>query len=83
MLTPKLLIQGYAALRLKSSLHKFYGHHNLVDRYEILISQMPIFDWTVYMNNTQEQEFTPGYMVGSALLVLLVFCVVLLFVFSF
>jgi hypothetical protein len=52
MLTRKLLIQGYAALRLKSSLHKFYGHHNLVDRYEILISQMPRFDLTVHMSNT-------------------------------
>ena len=32
-LTQKLLKQGYAALRLKSSLHKVYGGHpNLVDR---------------------------------------------------
>jgi len=27
-----LLKQGYVAPRLKSSLQKFYGHHNLVDR---------------------------------------------------
>ena len=41
ILTQKLLTQGYNALRLKSSLQKFYGrHHNLVDRYEISISQM-------------------------------------------
>ena len=32
---------GYVALRLKSSLQSFYcGHHNLVDRYGISISQM-------------------------------------------
>ena len=34
--TQKQLKQGYATLRLKSSLHKVYGGHpNLVDRYEI------------------------------------------------
>ena len=39
--TQKLLKQDYVALRLKSSLQKFYGRpHNLVDRYEISISQM-------------------------------------------
>jgi len=41
LLTKELLMQGYVTLRLKSSLHKFYGrHHDLVDRYEISISQM-------------------------------------------
>ena len=41
LLTQKLLNQGYVAPRLKSSLRKFYSrHHNLVDRYEISISQM-------------------------------------------
>ena len=41
LLTQKLLNQGYVAPRLNSSLQKFYGrHHNLVDRYEISISQM-------------------------------------------
>ena len=33
--------KGYVAPRLKSSLQKLYGrYHNLVDRYEISISQM-------------------------------------------
>ena len=41
LLTQKLLKQGYVASRLKSLLHKLYGsHHDLVDRYEISISQM-------------------------------------------
>ena len=42
LLTQKLLQQGHIAPRLMSSLQKFYNrhHHNLVDRYEILISQM-------------------------------------------
>ena len=41
LLTQKLLKQGYVAPRLKSLLQKLYGHHhNLVDRYEISISQM-------------------------------------------
>jgi hypothetical protein len=40
LLTQKLLKKGYVATRLKS-LQKLYGrHHNLVDRYEISISQM-------------------------------------------
>jgi hypothetical protein len=40
LLTQKLLKQGYVAPTFKSSLQKFYGrHHNLVDRYEISISQ--------------------------------------------
>ena len=40
LLTQKLLKQGYAAPRLNSSLQIFYGRdHNLVDRYEISISQ--------------------------------------------
>ena len=43
LLTKNLLKQGYSAPRLKSSLQKFYGHHHdLVDRYEISISQMTI-----------------------------------------
>ena len=37
----KILKQGHVDPRLKSSLQKAYGnHHELVDRYEILISQM-------------------------------------------
>jgi len=41
LLTQKLLKQGHVAPKLKSSLQEFYGrHHNLVDRYEISISQM-------------------------------------------
>ena len=41
LLTQKLLNQGYVAPRLKSSLQKLLGrHHDLVDSYEISISQM-------------------------------------------
>ena len=41
LLTQKLLKIGYVASKLKSSLTKLYGHyHDLVERYEILISQM-------------------------------------------
>ena len=41
LLTQKLLKQGYVAARLNSSLLKLYGrHHNLVNRYEMSISQM-------------------------------------------
>jgi hypothetical protein len=41
VLAQKLLKQGYLAARVKSSLQKLYGlHHNLVDRYEISISEM-------------------------------------------
>ena len=40
----KLLKQGYVAPRLKSSIQQLYGrHHNLVDRYEISISQMTMY----------------------------------------
>ena len=40
LLTQKLLQQGYVAPTFKSSLHKLYvRYHNLVDRYEISISQ--------------------------------------------
>jgi hypothetical protein len=43
LLTQKLPKQGYVAPRLKSSLQKLYSrHHNLVERYEISISQMTI-----------------------------------------
>jgi len=41
LLTRKLLRQGFLAIILKSSLRKFYGrHHELVDRYEVSVSQM-------------------------------------------
>jgi hypothetical protein len=41
LLAQKLLKQGYLTARVKSSLQKLYGlHHNLVDRYEISISEM-------------------------------------------
>ena len=41
LLTRKLLNQGFLLVKLKSSLRKFYGHHNdLVDRYGISVSQM-------------------------------------------
>ena len=37
----KLLKQGYIAIRLKSLLQKCYGHHhNVVNHYEIPISQI-------------------------------------------
>ena len=61
----EILKQGYVAPVLKSSLHKLYGrHHNLVDHYEISISQITFyvdvyflyhcqyFYQTVYMSNT-------------------------------
>ena len=41
LLTQTLLKQGYVAPRLKLPLQQLYGrHHNLVDHYEISISQM-------------------------------------------
>jgi hypothetical protein len=41
LLTQKLLKQDYVAPRLESSLKQFYGRHqDLVDNYEIFISQM-------------------------------------------
>jgi len=36
----KLLDQGFLLVKLKSSLRKFYGRHDLVDRYGISVSQM-------------------------------------------
>jgi hypothetical protein len=40
-ITRKLLNQEFLIDKLKSSLRKFYGrHHDLVDRYEIYVSQM-------------------------------------------
>ena len=40
-ISQKLLKQGYVTPRLKSSLKKFHGrNHNLLDRYEISMSQM-------------------------------------------
>ena len=41
LLTQKLHKQGYAVPMLKSTIQAFYGrHHELVDSYEISISQM-------------------------------------------
>ena len=41
LLTWKLVNQGFLLAKLKSLLRKFYGrHHDLVDRYEISLSQM-------------------------------------------
>jgi hypothetical protein len=41
LLTRKLLNQGFLLFKLKSSLRRFYGcHRDLVDRYEISVSQM-------------------------------------------
>jgi hypothetical protein len=40
-MSQKLLSQGYVQPLLKSSLQKFYDrHHDLVDRYDVSISQM-------------------------------------------
>jgi hypothetical protein len=67
--TQKLLKQGYIAPRLKSSLQKFYDrHHNLVDHYEISISQMTmellLFEaGTTYP--TRAPEFTPYFWLGQ------------------
>jgi len=56
LLTQRLLKQGHAAPRLKSSLQNFYGHHHdqhdLVDRYAISIHQMTmdllLFMWMIF-----------------------------------
>ena len=51
--TKKLLKQGYVAPMLKSSLHKLYGrHHNLVDHYEISISQITFYYHCQYLYQT-------------------------------
>ena len=43
LLTRKLLKQGFPLIKLKSSFRKVYGgHHELVDRYGISVSQMTI-----------------------------------------
>lgn len=44
LLTQKLLKQCYVIPIFKSCLHKLYGrHHELVDRYEIYISQLVMY----------------------------------------
>jgi len=49
-MTQKSLKQGYGAPMLKSSLQNLYDrHHNLVDRYEISISQMTNYDHLLFM----------------------------------
>jgi hypothetical protein len=49
LLMQKLLNRGYVVPMLKSSLQKLYGrHYNLVDRYEISISQMTM-DISLFM----------------------------------
>jgi hypothetical protein len=58
LLTQKLLKQGYVAPRLKSSLQKCYGRHqDLVDRYEIPISQMTI-DLLFLLSSITTKTFT-------------------------
>ena len=43
LLTFKLMEQGFLELKLKSSLRKFFGrHHDLVDAYDVSVSQMTI-----------------------------------------
>jgi hypothetical protein len=46
LLTQKLLKQGYAAPKLKSSLQNIYGrHYDLVDRNKTSISQCILYFW--------------------------------------
>ena len=57
--TQKLLIQGYVVPCLQSSLQNSYGrHHDLVDRFEISISQMTLvlFDFTCYFSFFYDQH---------------------------
>ena len=69
-----LLIQGYIAPGLKSSLQNFYGcHHDLVDCYKISVSHMTMEVFTL-----QKHLDLPWFFVGSVLLVFLVFCAVFL-----
>ena len=43
LLSRKLLSQGFARQRLLSSLRKFYGrHHELIDRYNVTVTQMTL-----------------------------------------
>ena len=42
-MTQYSLNQGYVAPKLKSSLQNFYSHHDLVDHYEISISDLTIY----------------------------------------
>ena len=49
LLTKKLLLQGYEEERLKLTLRKFYGrHHELVDHYNVTISQLATDLFTFY-----------------------------------
>ena len=51
LLTQKLLKRGYDVARLKLFLQTFYGrHHNLIDHYEISISQMTMDFFTFYVD---------------------------------
>jgi hypothetical protein len=51
LLTQKLLKRNYVTPRLKSSLKQFHGrHHDLVDNYEIFISQMTMESFTFYVD---------------------------------
>ena len=44
LLTRKLLNQGFLVVKSKSSLRTFYGRHNhLVNRYEVSVSQMTTY----------------------------------------
>ena len=44
LLRKKLLIQGFLVIKLKSSLQKFWGgHHDLIDRNGISVSQMTMY----------------------------------------
>jgi hypothetical protein len=50
-LSQKLVGQGYVQPLLLSSLHKFYGrHHDIIERYEVFVSQMRINIFRLYFS---------------------------------
>jgi hypothetical protein len=79
LLTQELLKQDYVAPRLKSSLQKLYGrHHNVVDHYEMSISQITMdlyFLCRCFLSSITAMRFTgldcipPGFWMGSMLLI--------------
>ena len=50
-LSQKLVGQGYVQPLLISTLHKFYGrHHDIIERYEVFVSQMRINIFRLYFS---------------------------------
>ena len=91
LLTQKLLKQNYVAPMLNSSLNKFYSrHHNLVDRYEISISQLTmdlLLFAQILMSYKRQDSLTlrehmvsPLYLVGFVLFIFSVFFYLFVFV---